>query len=175
MLLLKVNAPVPLPLHTVKLAGTVTTGGGLTVILKFDAVPLQPLADGVTVIVPVIAADPLLVAINAAILPVPVEASPIPVLLFIQVYVAPATELPKVSVDVSVPLHKVWLKPPVTVGVGFTYIEKLVVVPVQLLAVGVTVIVPAIVDAPVFVAVNDAILPLPVDARPIEVLLFIHV
>ena len=47
------------------------------------AVPVQPLADGVTVIVAVMGALVLLVAVNDAILPVPFAARPIEVVLFV--------------------------------------------------------------------------------------------
>ena len=46
--------------------------------------PLQPLADGVTVIVAVTAVVPVLIAVNAPIFPEPLAASPIDVLLFVQ-------------------------------------------------------------------------------------------
>jgi hypothetical protein len=59
------------------------TGLGLTVIVNICAVPGQLLAVGVTVIVPVIGAFVVLVAVNAAIFPVPLAASPIVVLLFV--------------------------------------------------------------------------------------------
>jgi hypothetical protein len=52
--------------------------------VKDWAVPGQPLADGVTDITPCMGEEPLLVALNARILPVPVEASPMDVLLLVQ-------------------------------------------------------------------------------------------
>ena len=52
---------------------------------------------------------------------------------------------------------------------------KLDVVPVQLLAVGVMVIVALIEDDVALVAVNDGIFPDPLAASPIAVLLFVHV
>ena len=62
----------------------------------------------------------------------------------------------------------------VTVGVGFTVTVYVEVVPVQLLAVGVIVIVPLIgADVP-FVAVNDGTLPEPLAPKPIDVLLFVQ-
>ena len=48
------------------------------------AVPVQPLADGVTVTVPLIIVEPVFVAVNAAILPVPFAPKPIAVLLLVQ-------------------------------------------------------------------------------------------
>jgi hypothetical protein len=61
-----------------------TVGVGLTLILKVWAVPEQPLAEGVTVIVPDIADVPVFFAVKEAILPEPLAASPIAVLLFVQ-------------------------------------------------------------------------------------------
>ena len=80
----KVTAVVAVPLHNVWFAGVVTVGVGLTVMVKVCGVPGHALADGVTVIVPAIAVVPAFVAVKAAILPVPVDARPIAVLLFVQ-------------------------------------------------------------------------------------------
>jgi hypothetical protein len=74
----------------------------------------------------------------------------------------------------AAPLHIAWLAGVVTVGVGFTVMPKLRGVPLQLLATGVTIIVPVIGVIPVLVAVNDAILPDPDAARPIAILLFVQ-
>jgi hypothetical protein len=52
--------------------------------VKEAGVPEQPLAVGVTVIVPVIAAFVVLVVLKAAIFPVPLAGNPIAVLLFVQ-------------------------------------------------------------------------------------------
>ena len=76
----KLTAVVAVPLHNVWLAGADTVGVGVTVIVKVCAVPVQPLTDGVTVIMPDIANNPLLVAVNAAILPEPDAPRPMLVL-----------------------------------------------------------------------------------------------
>ena len=55
-------------------------------------------------------------------------------------------------------------------GVGFTVMVNVCGVPVQPLATGVTVIVATCVVAPLLIAVNDAMLPLPPAARPMLVL-----
>jgi hypothetical protein len=61
-------------------------------------------------------------------------------------------------------------------GVGLTAIVKVCTEPTQLAAVGVTVNTPLIDDAPVLVAVKEAIEePLPLAPIPIVVLLFAHV
>lgn len=67
----------------------VILGNGLTVIVKLRDVPGQltpPLLNvGVTVIVAVIANGVVFIAVKLAILPVPLAASPMPVLLLVQV------------------------------------------------------------------------------------------
>jgi hypothetical protein len=60
-------------------------GVGLTVIVKFWLAPVQPDADGVTMMVPAMADVPAFVPMKDAILPVPDEASPMEVLLLVQV------------------------------------------------------------------------------------------
>ena len=52
---------------------------------------------------------------------------------------------------------------------------KVKAVPVQLLAVGVTVMVAVTGVSVAFVAVNELIFPVPLAAKPIEVLLLVHV
>ena len=65
--------------------GTVTIGVGLTVMVKLFGVPVQPLAEGVTVIVAVTGVVLLFTAVKLAmLLPVPLAARPIDVLLFVQ-------------------------------------------------------------------------------------------
>jgi hypothetical protein len=100
--------------------------------VKLLLVPVQPLAEGVTVIVAVIGALVVLVAVNDAILPVPEAASPIAVLLLVQLKVVPATAPVKLTAAVADPLHNNWLATAFTVGVGFTVMVKLLVAPVQL-------------------------------------------
>ena len=62
------------------MAGAVTKGAGLTVILNVTGVPEHVPEMGVTVIVEVIAVDVVLVAINEGIVPVPLLANPVEVL-----------------------------------------------------------------------------------------------
>ena len=71
------------------------------------AAPGQPAADGVTVIVAVTGAVPVLIAANAGIFPLPDAAKPIDVLLFVQLKVLPPTAPEKVTRFVDAPLHKV--------------------------------------------------------------------
>jgi hypothetical protein len=82
-----VTAVVATPLHTVWFDGAVTAGVGLTVTVKLCGVPAQPLADGLTVMVPAMADVPLFVPVNA---PMPAavvgpEPRPMAVLVFTQV------------------------------------------------------------------------------------------
>ena len=77
-------------LHTrTALAAMVITGVGFTVIVKVCGIPLQEtpfnVFTGVTEIVALIAVVPVLVAVNAAMLPVPLAARPMAVLLLVQV------------------------------------------------------------------------------------------
>ena len=81
---LNATATVGELLQVVWLVTDETVGVGFTVIVKLCGLPLQPLATGVTVIVPVVATVPLFKAVNEAIVPVPVVASPILPLLFVQ-------------------------------------------------------------------------------------------
>ena len=67
--------------------------------------------------------DPPLVAVNAEMLPVPLAANPMAVLLFVQVYEVPVPV--KVTVEVIAPLHTVWSGTLFTVGIGFTVISTL--------------------------------------------------
>lgn len=62
---------------------------------------------GVTVIVAVTGTNVALVATNDGILPVPLAAKPIDVVLFVQLYVSPATGLVKFTAAVGVPVHTV--------------------------------------------------------------------
>ena len=72
------------------------------------------------------------------------------------------------------PLHNVWLLTVLTVGVGLTVIVKLVDVPAQLRLVGVTVMVAVTGALVLLVAVNEAMSPEPLAARPMLVLLFVQ-
>lgn len=69
------------------------------------AVPVQLLADGVTVTVEVIVAVPLLAAVNDAIFPDPEAARPVAVLLFVHAKDVPLALPLKLTADVASPLH----------------------------------------------------------------------
>ena len=68
-----------------------TVAVGLTVMVKVVGVPVHPFADGVIVIAAVAGEVVAFVAVNEATLPEPLAASPIAVLLFVQVNVVPLT------------------------------------------------------------------------------------
>jgi hypothetical protein len=104
---LKVSAPVGTPLQTVRPNGTTTVGVGFTVIVKITGVPLQPFADGVTVMDDDIPVVPPLVAVKVRIFPTPVDARPMLVLLLVHVYVVPLTVLVNPKAPELVPLQKV--------------------------------------------------------------------
>jgi hypothetical protein len=86
----------------------------------------------------------------------------------------PLTGLLKVTAAVPVPLHSVWLDIVLTAGAGFTVTVNVLPEPIQLLADGVTVIVAITGVVPLFAAVKDEIFPVPLAARPIEVVLFVQ-
>ena len=68
--------------------------------------PPQVAEEGVTVIVAFTAVLPGLMAVKAAIFPVPLAAKPIEVLLFVQLNVVPLTGPVKFIAAVVAPLHK---------------------------------------------------------------------
>ena len=117
-------------------------------------------------------------AVNAGIGLVPAPTRPILVLLFVQVYTVPATGPVMVIADIAAPLQTTILAIGVTEGVGLTVMVKLLLVPVQVtppdVNTGVTVIVATTGALVALVAVKLAMLPVPLAARPIVVLLFVQ-
>ena len=81
------------PLQTAILAGTVTIAVGFTVIVNVEAVPEQPLIEGVTVIVAITAVVPVLVAVKSGISPIPLAPNPIVVSLLVHENTTPGVEL----------------------------------------------------------------------------------
>jgi hypothetical protein len=174
-----VTAAVADPAHTAWFAIAFTAGVGFTVIVKLTGVPVQaPTVDGVTVMVAVIGAVVLLVAVKLAILPVPLAANPIAVLLFVQLYTVPATLPVKLTAAVGLPLHSNWLAGWLTLAVGFTVIVNVVDGPAQLMPplvnTGVTVIVAVTAVLPVLIAVNDGIVLVPLAPSPMDRLLLVQ-
>jgi hypothetical protein len=121
--------------------------------------------------------EPVLLAVKAAILPVPLPARPIDVVLFVQLYVVPDTpDPPIVTAAVLAPLQTGFaLLIALAVGVGLAVMLNVCVEPGQLrpanVYTGVTVILDTAAVVPVFVTLNAAIFPLPLAASPVEVLL----
>jgi hypothetical protein len=149
-------------------------GVGFTVIVNVCGVPGHPAADGVTVIVAVIGVLVVLTAVKAGIFPLPLATKPIEVLLFVQLKIEPVTDPVNVIAFVVAPLHRIWLAGCTTLGVGFTVIVNVLGAPGQPDAEGVTVIVAVTGVLLLLMAVKAGIFPLPLAAKPIEVLLFVQ-
>ena len=147
-------------------------------IVKLIDEPGQPAPVGVTVIVPEIGPVVALVAVKAAILPVPLAARPIAVLEFVQLYTVPATEPVKVTAVVVAPVHTVWSATALTFAPGLTVIVKLTGVPGQLMPplvnTGVIVIVATCGTAVLLIARKAPISPIPPAANPMLVLLLVQ-
>ena len=109
-------------------------------------------------------------------LPAPLPARPMAVLLLVQLYTVPATGPLKACVTVA-PAHTVWLATGFTDGIGFTVIVNVIGVPGQvtpLVKFGVTVMVATCGVVPALIVMNEAILPAPAAARPIDGLLLVQ-
>ena len=157
-----------------------TLAVGLTVIVNVIGVPGHDtpalVYTGVTVTVAVTGEAVLLIAVNDPILPVPLAARPMLVLLLVQLYTVPATGPVIVTAAVDAPLQTVWFAIALTAGVGFTVIVNVLGVPGQPVEIltGVTVIVATTGVVPALVAVKLGILPVPAPPKPIEGWLFVH-
>ena len=99
--------------------------------MNFTGLPEQVLATGVTVTVSTAIEFSELSAVKEAILPEPVAAMPIVVLVLVQLYVAPDTEPLKTTGAVGVLLHRVWLVGVLATGTGLTVTVILVAEPTQ--------------------------------------------
>ena len=138
--------------------------------------PTQPNSVvGVTVIVALIELV-LFTATNDGILPTPLAAKPIAVLLLTQVKVAPVTGLLNTIAVVGWFAQTVWFATAFTTPVGCIVIVNVVEVPVQgtpaFVITGVTVMVAVIGADVTLLDTNDAMLPLPLAAKPIDGVLF---
>jgi hypothetical protein len=129
-----------------------------------------------TVIVATAGVVPGFVAIKLGILPTPSGARPMlaPVCTQLYTIVPPVVGLLKLTAAVAVLLHTTWLVIGFTNGVGLTVMVKVIGVPGQPAAVGVTVIVATSGPLVGLVAMNDGISPLPAGARPIAGVLFVQ-
>ena len=104
-----------------------------------------------------------------AILPVPLAASPIPGVLFVQLNTVPATLPVKTTGAVGVLLHTTWLAGCATSGIGFTITVAVGVGPAQPLADGVMVKVTVIGAKVVLVRLPDIGVPAPLAGIPVTV------
>jgi hypothetical protein len=180
---LNVMAVVFNPLHTTWLGTAFSVGVGFTVMVNVLAVPVQvmpPLVkDGVTVMVAVTGAVPIFTALKLAIGPVPLAASPIDVVLFVQLYTVPVAVPIKVTVLVALLLQTTWLLTGATVGVGLTVMVNNTGDPVQvtppLVKFGVTVIVAITGEEVVFTAVKGRMFPVPLPPSPIDGVVLVQV
>jgi hypothetical protein len=130
--------------------------------------PLQVFAEAVTAIVATTGAFVPFAAVNEEMLPAPLAARPIEVVLFVQVYVAPDTALLKDNAGVLAALHTTRLDGKVTAGVGLNVIVKFCGRPTQLLAEGVTETVATTGLLVALIAVKEDILPAPLRPRPMD-------
>lgn len=123
---------------------------------------------------------PALAAVNAGMLPVPLfTARPIASFVRDQEKVAPGVLLAKTIDGTAAPVQTVWLATVLTFGTGFTVMVNTIGAPVHTAPVvgdvsGVTVMVAVIGAFVAFTALNDAILPEPEAARPIDGLLLVQ-
>lgn len=170
----KFRAVVVSPLQYVLFDTAATFGIGLTVIKNVSGIPTQLLADGVTITLAILPALPELTVANTGRLPIPLAASPIDVVLFVQLYVVPVTLPVKLTGEMKAPLHNVWSLVGITFGVGLTVMVNVSFCPLQLFAFGVTITVAVTGTLVVFIALKDAILPAPLAARPVDTVLFVQ-
>ena len=108
------------PLQITLLAGILTEAVGFIVMINDEGVPVQPFAEGVTVIVANIGTFELFVARNEGIFPDPFAGKPIAVLLFDQVKVVPATGPLKATTGLVAPLQYSSSASAFTVGLALT-------------------------------------------------------
>lgn len=143
-------------------------GVGLTTTEVVIAAPVQPFAVGVTVKVTVIDAFVVFVS-GPLILPLPLAAIPVTlaVLFLVQLNVVEAKFPDNTIVEIFIPEQIVWAEFVATAfGSGFTVTAEVIGVPVQPLAVGVTVNVTTIAADEVLISV-PVIFPLPLAAIPV--------
>ena len=154
-----------------------TEGIGLTVIENVWVTPLQLLENGVTVIKVVIGTFETLVAEKAAISPVPDKGTkPTSEFVFTQLYfVLINAEPEKITGVVVLLVHNFWSLIVFTKGTGLTVIEKVWLDPLQVFDTGVTCIKEVMGTLEAFVAVKEAIFPVPDKGmRPVPELVLVH-
>ena len=100
----------------------VISGKEFTVMVYEAGAPVQPFAEGVTVMVAEIAPVPVFVAVKAGISPVPLVARPTAVLEFVQVKLVPVMGPVNISGPMVAPVQAEMSAGIVTEGDGFTVI-----------------------------------------------------
>ena len=108
------------PEHMLKLAGKLTEGKGLTVIVYRKGFPAHPFRNGVTRMVAVTGDVPLFVAVNPGRFPLPPAPRPIDVFEFVQVYVVPGILLLNAEAITVPPEHTATFEGTTALGSGFT-------------------------------------------------------
>jgi len=149
---------------------------GFTVMVYCFFTPLHPFSVGSTSTVLVIAEAVALVAVKEGVLPVPLaDPKPTAVLLFVHAYVEPDGVDENTDAATVAPLHGVTLVRAPNVGVGFMVIVNVFAVPRQPFNVGVTDTVPTMSTPVAFAGAEYAVMsPVPLAAKPVDVLLFVH-
>ena len=128
----------------------------------------------ITVTVATAGAVPGLVPVKLAILPVPLAAKPMLVLLLVQLNTAvpPWVGVVNTIAAVGALLHTTWLATGLIIGAGLTVIVNVIGVPTQLtpplVNVGVTMMVATTGALVVLMAVNVGISPVPLAAKPMD-------
>lgn len=163
----KLTAVVAAPVHSVWLATAPTLAVGFTVMVKVAAIPEQPPAVGVTVMVAVTGTLLVFTAVKLDMFPVPLAAKPILGVLFVQPKVVPATTLVNVTAVVAEPLHNVWLVGWLTVGVGLIVSVAIIAGPSQPFILGIMVNVTTTGVTAVVVNVPAIELPVPLAGIPV--------
>ncbi len=169
------------PLHTEIFVTALTCANGLMVMVNVLEGPAQFVPPfekvGVTVIVATIGLLVLFIGVKVGMFPVPEAFNPIPVVLFVQLYVVvpPVLVVAKGIANDAVPAQSTTELGWFTCAVGFTTIVNVFAGPVQLTLpfekVGVTVNVTVIGAEVELLATNEAILPVPAAETPIVGLL----
>lgn len=173
--LVKLVIGVIAPLHIETAAGGNTVGLGFTAMVKLLVGPTQPANTGLTETVAVCKAELALVAVKAAMAPVPLLASPIEVWVLVQLKLAPEGVLLKDIGESESPLQTESAVGTTAKGVGLTVIVKLPGAPVQPFSVGVLLIVDTSAAVVVLLAIKFGKLAFPEAARPMFELLLVHV
>ena len=105
---------------TFVLVADIITGNGFTVMVYVTVVPGHDPSFGVTVMVAVIAVPPVLVGVKLGTSPLPLDPSPMAVLLFDHVNVTPDGVPDKLVTGTVTPAQIIMFAGAVAVGVGFT-------------------------------------------------------